>query len=88
MVSWIGATSIERMVALKFGRWASEPTHIFAGLPQGSLHCSTYMHTAVIARVTSRGLGRALIYVDYTLGYIHKVKQTKQYVTMLRKHCK
>jgi ribonuclease HI len=69
LVRWIGTALLKRKVALRLGAWASDPTEITPGLPQGSA-LSPVLFNVYTAGITSNqfeGPGRTLSFADDVL---------------------
>ena len=69
LVRWIGTSLLKRKVALRLGAWASDPTEITPGLPQGSA-LSPVLFNVYTAGITSNqfeGPGRTFSFADDVL---------------------
>ena len=66
MTRWIATALFERKVALKCGRWVSDPVSIAPGLPQGSALSPVLfnIYTSSIARIGEGHSGRTLTFAD------------------------
>lgn len=89
-VSWIEATIMDRIVALRLGSWTSEPTLIFPGLKQGNSRSPALfnIYTTKVDLMTSSGFGKVLTFTDDILinrmGFDRKINCVK----MFSKHCR